>query len=173
MILTRIRPKIGPLLRGNKSGFRPGRSTAAQVLALRRIIEGIKKRHLPAVMIFIDFCKAFDSINHQIMFTILAAYGIPKRLLNSITQIYTNIKAKVKSPHGDSEYFEIFAGVLQGDTLAPFLFVIVLDYAMRQAIDGKEEDGRKKVSRCIKGEVEGYQLKPLQIWTLQMILYSY
>ena len=31
-------------------------------------------------------------------------------------------------------------GVLQGDTLAPFLFVIALDYAMRKAIEGKEED---------------------------------
>ena len=30
-------------------------------------------------------------------------------------------------------------GVLQGDTLAPFLFVIVLDYAMRKAIEGKEQ----------------------------------
>ena len=116
-----------------------GWSTAAQVLALRRIIEGIKKRHLPTVIIFIDFCKAFDSINHQTMYTVLAAYGTPKRLLNSIMQIYTNIKAKVKSLDGDAEYFEIFAGVLQEDTLAPFLFVIVLEYAMRQAIDGKEE----------------------------------
>ena len=81
MILNRIRPKIDPLLRGNQSGFRPGRSTAAQILALRRIIKGVRKSHLPAVMIFIDFCKAFDSINHQIMFAISAAYDIPKRLL--------------------------------------------------------------------------------------------
>ena len=73
------------------------------------------------------------------MYTVLAAYGIPKRLLNSIMQIYTNIKAKVKSLDGDAEYFDIFAGVLQGDTLEPFLFVIVLEYAMRQAIDGKEK----------------------------------
>ena len=139
MIINWIRPKIDPLLRGNQNGFRPGWSTAAQVLALRRIIEGIKKRYLPVVMIFIDFYKAFDSINHQTMYTVLAAYGIPKRLLNSIMQIYTNIKAKVKSLDGDAEYFEKFAGVLQGVTLAPFLFVLVLEYAMRQAIDGKEE----------------------------------
>ena len=44
MILNRIRPKIDPLLRGNQSGFRPGRSTTTQVLALRRIIEGVKKK---------------------------------------------------------------------------------------------------------------------------------
>ena len=35
--------------------------------------------------------------------------------------------------------FEITAGVLQGDTLAPFLFIIVLDYALRKAIAGRED----------------------------------
>ena len=36
---------------------------------------------------------------------------------------------------------DITAGVLQGDTLAPFLFIIVLDYALRKALaDGKEEE---------------------------------
>ena len=77
MLLNRIRPKIDPLLRGNQSGFRPGRSTIAQILALRRIIEEVKKNNLSAVMVFIDFCKAFDSICHQALFAILEAYGIP------------------------------------------------------------------------------------------------
>ena len=40
------------------------------------------------------------------------------------------MKAKVKSPDEDTDYFQIFAGVMQGDTVAPFLFVIVLDYAI-------------------------------------------
>ena len=44
------------------------------------------------------------------------------------------------SPDGDTEYFRILAGVMQRDTLAPFLFVIVLDYALRQAINGKESE---------------------------------
>ena len=34
--------------------------------------------------------------------------------------------------------FDIISGVLQGDTLAPFFFIIVLDYAMRQATYGRE-----------------------------------
>ena len=37
------------------------------------------------------------------------------------------------TPDGDTEFFEILAGVLQGDTLAPFLFIIALDYALREA----------------------------------------
>ena len=139
MILNRIRPAIDPNLRPNQNGFRSGRTTTGQILALRRLIEGIKAKKLPAVITFIDFSKAFDSINREKMFKILKAYGVPPNLLNTIKALYTDTKAKVLSPDGETELFEIIMGVLQGDTLAPFLFVIVLDYAMRKSIDGKEE----------------------------------
>ena len=139
MILNRIRPKIDPFLRANQNGFRAGRTTLGQILALRRLIEGIRSKNLKAVITFIDFSKAFDSINRKKMFKILKAYGIPPTLLNTIIAMYTNTRAKVVSPDGDTDLFEITMGVLQGDTLAPFLFVIVLDYAMRKAIEGKEQ----------------------------------
>ena len=57
---------------------------------------------------------------------------------------------KVHSPDGDTEYFDIVAGVLQGDTLAPFLFIICLDYVLRTLIDKIRENGfelTKKRSR--------------------------
>ena len=63
MMLNRIQPVLDPYLRPNQNGFRPGRTTAAQILALRRIIEGVKARNLPAIITFIDFSKAFDSIH--------------------------------------------------------------------------------------------------------------
>ena len=39
------------------------------------------------------------------------------------------------TPDGDTEYFDIVAGVLQVDTLAPYLFIICLDYVLRTSID--------------------------------------
>ena len=54
--------------------------------------------------------------------------------------MYTNTRAKVISPDGEIELFEIKAGVLQGDTLAPNLFIISLDYALRIAVEGREEE---------------------------------
>ena len=140
LILNRIRSVIDPKLRYNQNGFRPKRTTVAQVLALRRIIEGVKANHLPAVITFIDFSKAFDTIHRGKMIKILKAYGIPPTLLRAIESMYTNTRAKVVSPDGETELFDITAGVLQGDTLAPFLFIIVLDYALRKAMDGKEEE---------------------------------
>ena len=49
--------------------------------------------------------------------------------------LYRNTKMKVRSPDGDTDYFGIVAGVLQGDTLAPYLFIICLDYMLRTSID--------------------------------------
>ena len=64
--------------------------------------------------------------------------------------LYRNTKVKVRSPDGDTEYFDIDAGVLQGDTLPPYLFIICLDYVLRTSIDKIRENGfelTKKRSR--------------------------
>ena len=47
--------------------------------------------------------------------------------------LYRNTKVKVHSPDRDTDYFDIVAGVLQGDILAPYLFIICLDYALRMS----------------------------------------
>ena len=52
--------------------------------------------------------------------------------------MYKETFAKVLTPDGETAWFELLAGVLKGDTLAPFLFIIVLDYALRKAINGRE-----------------------------------
>ena len=57
---------------------------------------------------------------------------------------------KVRSPDGDTECFDIVAGVLQGDTLALYLFIICLEYVLRTSIDKIRENGfelTKKRSR--------------------------
>ena len=72
---------------------------------------------------------------------ILLAYGIPKETVAAITILYRNSKVKVCLLDWDTEYFEIVAGVLQGDTLAPYLFNICLDYVLRTSIDKIRENG--------------------------------
>ena len=67
------------------------------------------------------------------MFEIFAVYGLPSRIVDAIAIMYDSTAGRVVSPDGNTEYFKILAGVLQGDTLAPFLFIVVLDYAMRKA----------------------------------------
>ena len=74
---------------------------------------------------------------------ILLAYGLPKETVAVIMMLYRNMKVKVRSLDGDTDYFDIVAGVLQGDTLAPYLFIICPDYVLRISIDKMKENGFK------------------------------
>ena len=57
--------------------------------------------------------------------------------------VYKNTKVKVLSPEGDTDYFDIVAGVLQGEILAPYLFIICLSYVLRSS-DKMKENGFKQ-----------------------------
>ena len=59
---------------------------------------------------------------------ILLAYGLPKETVAAIMILYRNTKVKVCSLDGDTDYFDLVAGGLQGDTVAPYLFIICLDF---------------------------------------------
>ena len=55
--------------------------------------------------------------------------------------LHKNIKVKVHSPDGDIEFFDIIACVLQGNTLAPYLFIFCLDYELLTSVDLMKENG--------------------------------
>ena len=131
MLLNRLKPHLESILRTNQNGFREGRSTVGHILALRRIIEEVKINNLPAIINLIDFRKAFDSISREKLFQILASYGIPATIIRAIKAAYIHTTAQVITEDGNSNCFKIEAGVLQGDTLAPYLFIIMIDYTMR------------------------------------------
>lgn len=135
MLLNRISPHLDPILRRNQNGFRKGRSTLPQILAIRRIIEELKISKRKASIIFVDFSKAFDSVNRKVMLHILLNYGIPEEIVKAIAIMYDNPTSFVQSMDGPTKEFLTTAGILQGDTLAPYLFVIVVDYILRQSLD--------------------------------------
>ena len=111
------------------------------MLTIRRILEGIHAKNLQATILFVDFTTAFVSIHRRKMKQILLAYGLPKETVAAIMILWRNTKANVRSPDGDTDYFDIVASVLQGDTLAPYLFFICIDYVLRTSIDKIKEKG--------------------------------
>ena len=91
---------------------------------------------------------------------ILLAYGLPKETIAAITILYRNTKVKARSPEGDTEYFNIVAGVLQGDTLAPNLLIICLDYVLRTSIDKIKETALSWQRKEAEGTLQKQLLTP-------------
>ena len=66
---------------------------------------------------------------------ILLAYDHSKDSAAAKMILYKNVKAMVRSHDGNANFFDIIAGILQGDTLASSMFVICLDYVVQMSID--------------------------------------
>ena len=72
---------------------------------------------------------------------ILLAYGLPKETVAAIMILCWKNKVKVRPPDGNTDYFDIVARVLKGETLAPYLFMICLDYVLWTSIDNILKNG--------------------------------
>ena len=112
----------------------------SQILTIRRILEGVHAKNLEATILFVDFTKAFDSIHRGKLGQILLAYDQPKETVTAMMMLYRNTKVKIRSLYGDKNYFDIAADVLQGDTLAPYLFIICLDCMLWISLDKIKEN---------------------------------
>ena len=148
-IVTKVikRMILNQILRPNQNGFTPERSTTVNILALRRLIERAKERNLKATLAFLDFKKAFSNLHWEKMSNILRAYTITEQTVRAIGLLFKGTKLKVISVYRDTEFFESLAGVLQSDTLAPYILTFMFDYAIRQAIGNDTENTGFKLDR--------------------------
>ena len=119
---------------GVQSGFRAGRSTVEQTMALRYILDMCRVSKRMTTIIFVDLSKAFDSIDRRAISIVLSKYGVSELLIANVMQFYIWTSAVVATAHGNTEIFSTTSGVLQGDLLAPFLFTTLLDYVLRETV---------------------------------------
>ena len=88
---------------------------------------------------FIDFEKAFDSVDRKILCKILK-YGVPDKLAKIIIALYEYSKCCVPTENGNIPFFKIKPGARQGCNLFSFLFDIVMDYILYEVIRLWSED---------------------------------
>jgi hypothetical protein len=83
-------------------------------------------------LLFIDFKKAYDSVNREVLYNILLEFGIPKQLVRLIKMCLNETCSKVCIDKLLSDKFPIQNGLKHGDSLLPLLFNFALEYTIRK-----------------------------------------
>ena len=101
--------------------FIPGYGTRDAIFALHSIIAKSLSKGKRLYCCFVDYVKAFDSVIHYILWQKMLKYGISGNLLNLIMSMYSKLKTCVKLNGEFSEFFSSNVGLMQGESLSPFL----------------------------------------------------
>ena len=133
VLLQRMRQTLERILREEQAGFRSGRGCIDQIFVLRTIVEQSLEWNSSLYVNYIDFEKAFDSIHHPSLWKILEAYGFPSKVINILKDMYADNQCCVRHEGQQSEWFHVKTGVRQGCVISPVLFLVVIDWVMRQA----------------------------------------
>jgi hypothetical protein len=76
---------------------------------------------------FVDLAQAFDTPNHNLLWSVLQKMGVSTKFIRVFKFIYENATASVLTPLGTTEPFRIMKGVLQGESASPTLFNLFIE----------------------------------------------
>eukprot|EP00752_Nemacystus_decipiens_P003356 g3103.t1 len=141
------------ILPEEQCGFRPGRSTVCMLFVVRRLQKLGRRRRIP----FIDLQKAYDSVDRELLWKVLARAGIPAEMIAVIHKFHVGMRARVRMDDGElSDWFPVTQGLRQGCSMmspplsnvffAAPLEVIITRFSqdeviMRDLVYLEEEDG--------------------------------
>ena len=143
LLQTRIKRTLDENQPREQAGFRKGYSTTDHLQALNQIREKSNEYNLPLCIGFIDYEKAFDTVEHFAIFEALRKINVNETYINILQNIYNQATARVHLDKLVSTEFPIHRGVRQGDPLSPKLFTAVMEEVFKKAdiSEGVNVDG--------------------------------
>lgn len=124
--------EVNNLLSSHQYGFRSGRSVSDQLLYAYEYVTQSYDNGLLTDVIFFDFRKAFDVVNHVLLLNMLSSIGVEGCLLGWLRDYLLGRKMKVVVHGSQSHQIDISSGVPQGSVIGPLLFLIYINHVVSQ-----------------------------------------
>ena len=131
IITTRLEKKLDENQPREQAGFRNKYSTTDPIHSINQLKEKCREYDRPLCVAFVDYEKAFNSLQTQAILTSLKEQGIEEVYIEILKDIYTDSSVTVHL-HKESEKIRIKRGIRQGDTISPKLFTATLESIFRR-----------------------------------------
>ena len=128
---ARIHAKLNKAQSRDQAGFRPDYACEDHLFVITQLAERHNEFGIPLWVATIDFKKAFDTINHSILWEALGEQEIERTYIEMLQHLYARQTAKVRTDTA-SRKFDIGRGTKQGDPISPPLFNAVIEHLVRK-----------------------------------------
>ena len=144
-LANRLKLVLDKIIMSNQTAYVKDRFIGEAGRLLSDIIETTDELRIGAILVTVDFQKAFDSLNHNFIIESCRKFGIPEEMTAWIELLLKNQESCVINSGTTTKYFRLERGARQGDPIAAYLFIIALEMLF---IMIKKNDSIKPLELC-------------------------
>lgn len=142
VLANRLKKVLNKLINADQTGYLKGRNIGQNIRLIQDVIDYCENNETEGAIVFLDFQKAFDTVNHSFLDNVLKKFNFGESFIKWVRTIYNDAESCVSNNGWTSKPFQIQRGIRQGCPLSALLFLLVVEI-LAENIRTDKSDGLK------------------------------